>query len=1430
MSRFLSLVFTFCILNTFSQTTNISGIINAYSSVTNLSAQSATVSSATGFNLCDKVLIIQMKGASINSANSISYGTITSYNNAGNYEFAYVSNITGNVITFVNPLTRSYTVADVVQLIKVPVYNNANIIAQLNCQPWNGATGGVLVFEAQGTVTFNNDIVVDGAGFSGAALISGSFTCGGDTVDYSIASPSLFGAKKGEGIFLDPFNNLGKGKNASGGGGGNDINGGGAGGANFGSGGNGGFFQSTITCPSNFTLFCGGMGGQSLNYSTIANKIFLGSGGGAGHQNNLVGTAGANGGGMVIIKATSIIGNAHTIFANGNSALNGNIDGQGGGGSGGTVLLDVPGFSSLNISAKGGNGGSDAIAPDAHGKGGGGGGGVIWTSGSQAGITSNLSGGNPGIFLSPSSPYFNASFGAMAGQNGGTLTALSLTGISNSGITPTVSSSGNLSCTNATAQLSVLPNSVAYTFLWSGSGIVGPNNTPTINVNAPGTYTVAVTSTLGGCTGSSTINVISDIATLTLSALASSTSVCSLSAPLTLTASGATNYTWEPVGSTLPGNGPVVTANPSVTTIYTVTGTTGVCSGSTSITISVTPSPTIIASVSPTIICQGSTATLSAIGALTYTWQPGNLSGASVTVAPLTTTIYTVSGTNLGGCTSSQTVQLVVDNPTITVSPLSSSICIGQPATISASGATSYTWSPVASNASSIVVTPTITTTYTLQSTDGVCNSTNTVIVTVNPLPTVTAVSNYTAICDGGSATLTASGASTYTWNPVALFGTTISVSPTITTTYVVAGTSSLGCINAATVAVVVNANPTISATANPTFICSGFPSVLTATGATTYTWAPSGANGGTLVVTPSVTSTYTVAGTSTAGCVSSQTVSVTVGTTPTLNIVSSATAICPGNTATLIAGGATNYTWQPGALTGTSVAVSPTATTVYTIVGVSGNCSSTQTYTLIVRPRPNVTVNALPPVICQGGAGLLLAFGASTYTWNPGSTNGNTLVVTPSVTTTYTVTGTNTVGCTNTAVATVSVNANPTITTIPSSTLVCSGNTVSLSSTGGLTYLINPGAQTGSLVTVTPTVTTNYIITGINASGCIDSKTVTVNVNPSPVINATSSGTLLCDGGTFSLSASGAVNYTWMPVALTGSSVVTTATNAVSVYTVFGEASNGCIGSSTLSVLVINCNNSIFGMTKAAGKPILVYNTFYNVDFTVTAVNASSLTLSNITLNEDLSAAFVSPTNFTVISPPVVTSQNSSLTVDPLFDGISHISLTSPAASTLLPNKRDTLVFTVRVDPRGFYGPFKNWVIGFANVLNNVTVLDSSNNGFAWDPDHDGDPTNNDSVTVINLPVIDLFIPDAFSPNNDGKNDVFFIKGLNNRSVKLTVFNRWGNKVYEKSEYDNTWNAYPNVANTLGSDKVPPATYYYIIEFLDGDKETFTGYVVVQY
>ena len=320
------------------QTTAISGIINTYTPVTSVQCNNVTVDAVTGFSAGDKVLLIQMKGAVIDINNSGAFGSITSYSNAGNYEFLTIASITGTTVYFVSNIIRAYSVSDLVQLVRVPQYVNADVTGTLTCAPWDGSTGGVLVFEAAGNVTLNADIDATAKGFRGAASQNGpSSYCGGD---YAFTMASLTAGKKGEGIahYATSYE-AGRGALANGGGGGNSVNSGGAGGGNGGSGGNGG------NGPPGFCGAVGGVGGYALSYSTTLNKIFLGGGGGAGEANNSGATPGSNGGGIVIIKAASITGNSYSVLAKGeDNLLVGGIDGQGGGGAGG-----VPGGGQVHV-------------------------------------------------------------------------------------------------------------------------------------------------------------------------------------------------------------------------------------------------------------------------------------------------------------------------------------------------------------------------------------------------------------------------------------------------------------------------------------------------------------------------------------------------------------------------------------------------------------------------------------------------------------------------------------------------------------------------------------------------------------------------------------------------------------------------------------------------------------------------------------------------------------------------------------------------------------------------------------------------------------------------------------------------------------------------------------------------------------------------
>lgn len=356
-----------------------------------MTANSVTVTSAVGFSAGDRVLLIQMKGATINQTNTASFGQITALGSAGNFEFTNIASITGNTITFVANLCKPFVVAGKVQLIRVPVYNQATINAVVTASPWNGSTGGVVAIEATTSLTFNNIIDVSGKGFTGGAVTTGWFMCN----DPNFASAGTNAGKKGEGIALAPLNLDGnRAPLANGGGGSNSGNPGAGGGSNGGVGGRGGN-QFSGSCPVN-TAF--GMGGYALNYTTY--RAYLGGGGGGGYKDNgLNATNGSNGGGIVFIVTPTIIGNNQQINASGLNVI-GNTDseGAGGGGAGGCVyLLTQNVTSNITVNVAGGNGGnifSTMWSSACHGPGGGGGGGAIVFQQATlpANVTSNLNG------------------------------------------------------------------------------------------------------------------------------------------------------------------------------------------------------------------------------------------------------------------------------------------------------------------------------------------------------------------------------------------------------------------------------------------------------------------------------------------------------------------------------------------------------------------------------------------------------------------------------------------------------------------------------------------------------------------------------------------------------------------------------------------------------------------------------------------------------------------------------------------------------------------------------------------------------------------------------------------------------------------------------------------------------------------------------
>ncbi|MGE0569246.1 MAG: T9SS type A sorting domain-containing protein, partial [Bacteroidia bacterium] len=362
------------------------------------------------------------------------------------------------------------------------------------------------------------------------------------------------------------------------------------------------------------------------------------------------------------------------------------------------------------------------------------------------------------------------------------------------------------------------------------------------------TTTYSVTGTNGTCTDLKTSQVT---VTLTPNVSVPNQTICA-AGTATLNASGAPSYSWS---TGFVGNPLMVT--PSSNTVYSVIGINGTCTDTETVSVTIGSSITIVPAATTPTICAGGTVGLSATGATTYTWNPGNINGSALTVTPSANTTYTVEGSN-NGCNGTSTINIsIITAPALNLTPSTGSICIGSSVTINASGYATYTWSPSNLNGSSQDLSPSANQVYTVNGTLGNCAGSSTALVNVFNYPTMNITGN-TVICAGNQTSLTASGATTYTWSSGGSNAIT-SVNPNSTTSYTVTGFNST-CSGTAAITVSVNPNPTISVSTFTNPLCLGNGVNLTGSGATSYTWSTN-SSFNPIYVTPTVTTTYTLTG-----------------------------------------------------------------------------------------------------------------------------------------------------------------------------------------------------------------------------------------------------------------------------------------------------------------------------------------------------------------------------------------------------------------------------------------------------------------------------------------------------------------------------------------------------------------------------------------
>lgn len=1375
---------------------NISGVINIYTPVTAIDRceNTITVGSSAGFNVGDRALIIQMKGAQIDQSNTAAYGDITSLGFAGNYEIGTIATITGNDIVFQNVMVNDYDVTGLVQLVRVPQYTDVTINATLTCDPWNGTVGGVLIFEASGTVTMNADIDVSGMGFRGGNKSLEVYN-GCSSMDYFYDYASGWSAQKGEGITPNvPNADAGMGKLANGGGGGNHVNGGGGGGGNGGLGGNGG--NQWNGCP---IIDIGGRGGLAMTYSNAASRIFLGGGGGGGHQNDgsNYGSAGTNGGGIVLIDAGTIAGNGQQIISNGlDQTFLAGSDGSGGGGAGGTILLSTGTITgTLNANAVGGEGGS--CSTTGHGTGAGGGGGAIWVSqGSVPGsVTTSVAGGPNGTLSD------NTSYGAQPGQPGTVVTSLT---VNEGTITftpnpaPTVSNNGPI-CPGLEVTLSG-PAIPGATYSWTGpNGFTSTDQNPSLpnaSEAMEGTYQLIVT--VMGCQSQpgTTDLVVNPVPYVNFTA----TTAC-VNTPTAFTdASNISSGSLDTYSWSFAGYGSSSDVNP--TFAFPVAGTHQInltiysdnnCPHDTTLPVTVDPAP--LSAFSAPAVCEGNPTVFT--------------NGTSISQGTITSTTWDFDGFG----NSNQT------DPSFTF--------------------------PVA-GAHDVQLSST---------SDQGCVHDTTISIFVNYAPDVDftfmdgCLGTATNFTDASSITLGTLVSRDWDFNG---YGSNTGLNPTFN--FPIAGvhpvtlevTSNSGCVHDTTIDVTVYPRPHVEFTA--TTVCEGQTTDFTdisniATGTiASLAWDFAG-EGTDVGANPSFTFTnigqlpVTLTATSDQGCVHDTTIYVTVNPTPVADFDFNNTCLgLPAyfwNQSTIALGGTiTDWSWSFGdpPTNGTSTDENPVYTygtdgsfSVMLTVSTANGCSSDTTQDILVNvpPTANFTYNdgcedtqiAFTNTSVNGGGTI------TTYQWDfgdfanipalPNSTSSlpspNFTYFTPGVyDVDLTVTDDN--GCYGGLIQQVIIYPNPTASFTFDT--ACTGNATSFTDMSTVLgdvvdewlwdfdYAGNTSTQQNPAFSYPQPGFYSVELTATTTNGCSHSTFRNIAVYATPEADFDLDNVCLNDSTSFvnlsEIDADSISLFIWDfgDATFSNDSSPTHLYAAEDTYTVqlIAESNQGCADTIIKQATVYPLPIANFSFDPDEGcKPL-----------TVSFTDESTISSGSITNWGWNLGAGVTSQRF-----PTFTYTN---------DGVYDISLYVVSTYGCRDTVTQTDVITVFPKPTAKFAATPPVVdviypfVEFADESIGATTFDfslgdgasSSQRNFTHEYPDTGHYTvveivenqygclDTAEMVVVVTPTFAFYVPNAFTPNDDQINDEFYGNGVGIIEWRMRIFNRWGEEIFWTMDYQN--------------------------------------------
>lgn len=480
-------------------------------------------------------------------------------------------------------------------------------------------------------------------------------------------------------------------------------------------------------------------------------------------------------------------------------------------------------------------------------------------------------------------------------------------------------------------------------------------------------------------------------------------------------------------------------------------------------------------------VCSNIGVTLNATGGSNYTWSNGIANGTHV-YPPVGTNTYVVT-TNQNGCNGTDTITIyVIQAPTINAGP-DTTICSGQQITLSATGVPMASWTNGVSN--NVPFIPNATNTYIASYTSpNGCYDNDTVTVTVNPTPTVS-VTTPINTCSNNAITLNANGATNYVWSPNVQNGVPFYLAAG-QYTYTVVGTVANGCSDSAIVQINVDQAPNVNAGQDQD-ICIGQSTTLTGSGnAPSYSWNNGVINN--VPFSPQTSQSYIVSYTSPNGCTDSDTIIVNVHPLPTINAGQDFT-VCENQTITLSGSGGVSYTWNNGVTNGVPF-LQNVPTQTYTVTGTDQyGCTNTDQVTVNTESAPTVdagqdfsfcgsttqTINATSNVNPVNWVGPYT--NGSSYTFN---TSGYLVAFAQSAN-----------GCITYDTLYYTSNPLPNVNAGPD-VHICNNVDVILTATGADVFTWSPNIDNGVPFTQT-NAQQMYVVTGVDANGCIGSDTVWV-------------------------------------------------------------------------------------------------------------------------------------------------------------------------------------------------------------------------------------------------------------------------------------------------------------------------------------------------